>query len=117
MSSEVAIHVDNVAKRYRIFARPFDRLLHQLFGVRESRCEPFDALHELGFTVRRGETLGLIGRNGAGKSTLLQIICGTLTPSAGSVRVNGRVAALPSWLPTRRVVTTTTATSSAACRT
>lgn len=94
MSSEVAIRVDNVAKRYRIFARPFDRLLHQLFGLRESRCEPFDALHELGFTVRRGETLGLIGRNGAGKSTLLQIICGTLTPSAGSVSVNGRVAAL-----------------------
>ena len=94
MSSDVAIRVDGVAKRYRIFARPFDRLLFQMFGLREARCEPFDALHELSFAVRPGETLGLIGRNGAGKSTLLQIICGTLTPSRGSVAVNGRVAAL-----------------------
>ena len=94
MSSDVAIRVEGVAKRYRIFARPFDRLLHQLFGLREARCQPFDALHELGFSVGRGETLGVIGRNGAGKSTLLQIICGTLTPSVGEVAVNGRVAAL-----------------------
>ena len=94
MSSDIAIRVDGVAKRYRIFARPFDRLLYQMFGLREARCEPFDALHELSFTVRPGETLGLIGRNGAGKSTLLQIICGTLTPSRGSVAVHGRVAAL-----------------------
>jgi len=94
MSSDIAIRVDGVAKRYRIFARPFDRLLYQMFGLREARCEPFDALHELSFAVRPGETLGLIGRNGAGKSTLLQIICGTLTPSRGSVAVNGRVAAL-----------------------
>jgi lipopolysaccharide transport system ATP-binding protein len=94
MSSDIAIRVDGVAKRYRIFARPFDRLLFQMFGLRETRCEPFDALHELSFAVRPGETLGLIGRNGAGKSTLLQIICGTLTPSTGNVAVNGRVAAL-----------------------
>jgi len=94
MFSDAAIRVEGIAKRYRIFARPFDRLLHQVFGLRESRCEPFDALHELSFTVRKGETLGLIGRNGAGKSTLLQIICGTLTPSAGRVSVQGRVAAL-----------------------
>ena len=94
MSSDIAIRVDGVAKRYRIFARPFDRLLFQMFGLRERRCEPFDALHELSFAVRPGETLGLIGRNGAGKSTLLQIICGTLTPSTGNVAVNGRVAAL-----------------------
>jgi lipopolysaccharide transport system ATP-binding protein len=46
------------------------------------------------FDVRRGETLGVIGKNGSGKSTLLQIICGTLTPTAGDVRVTGRVAAL-----------------------
>ena len=94
MSSDVAIRVEGVAKRYRIFARPFDRLLHQLFGLREARCQPFDALHALSFGVGRGETLGVIGRNGAGKSTLLQIICGTLTPSVGEVTVNGRVAAL-----------------------
>jgi len=94
MFSDVAIRVEGVGKRYRIFARPFDRLLHQLFGLRRDRCEPFDALRDVSFSVRPGETLAVIGRNGVGKSTLLQIICGTLTPSAGRVDVNGRVAAL-----------------------
>ena len=94
MSSDVAIRLDGIAKRYRIFAHPFDRLLYQLFGWRAQRCERFDALQPMSLDVRRGETLALIGRNGAGKSTLLQIICGTLSPSAGTVTVNGRIAAL-----------------------
>ncbi len=49
---------------------------------------------DIDFTIKKGETVGIIGHNGAGKSTLLQLICGTLNPSHGEVNVNGRIAAL-----------------------
>jgi lipopolysaccharide transport system ATP-binding protein len=54
----------------------------------------FWAVREVSFEVRKGETVGIIGRNGSGKSTVLQLICGTLTPTTGAIDVNGRVAAL-----------------------
>lgn len=93
MSSDIAISLRGVGKTYRIFDTPGQRLLHLLFGAKGQQRE-FHALQGIDLDVRKGETLGVIGRNGAGKSTLLQIICGTLTPSAGEVRINGRIAAL-----------------------
>lgn len=97
-----AITVHGVSKNYQIYARPQDRLKQAFMGrVRQLlRLEArhyfrnFWALRNVGFTVGRGETVGIIGRNGSGKSTLLQIIAGTLSPSDGQVRVHGRVAAL-----------------------
>ncbi|HBQ3118654.1 ABC transporter ATP-binding protein [Klebsiella quasipneumoniae] len=101
-SNEIAIQVTNLSKCYQIYARPTDRLKQffvpklQQVVRRERNCyfREFWALDDVSFSIKKGETVGIIGRNGAGKSTLLQIICGTLTPSAGDVRVNGRIAAL-----------------------
>ncbi len=94
MSSEIAISLRGVSKTYHLFDSPAQRLMHLLFGLRRGQQAEFHAVADVSFEVRRGETLGIIGRNGAGKSTLLQMICGTLTPSAGQIQVNGRIAAL-----------------------
>lgn len=111
MSSDIAIRISGVSKIFRVYDRPKDRLMQSLYGL-ASRFAPtarlrsalqsrarhcahdFWALRDVSFEIRRGETVGIIGRNGSGKSTLLQIICGTLAQSAGDVAVYGRVAAL-----------------------
>jgi len=89
-----AIAVQGVSKCYQVYAKPRDRLAQALWGSRRTYYREFWALRDISFEVPRGETLGIIGRNGSGKSTLLQVICGTLTPTTGSARVQGRVAAL-----------------------
>jgi lipopolysaccharide transport system ATP-binding protein len=103
MSSEtIALSVNGVGKCYHIYERPSHRLkefflprLQAAFG-RQGRkySREFWALQDISFQVRKGEQVGIVGRNGAGKSTLLQIICGTLTPTMGSVEARGRIAAL-----------------------
>lgn len=95
MSSD-AIRVQGLDKIFSIYRKPHHRMLQMLSGKRtgERWVERFAALKGVDLTVRRGETVGIVGRNGSGKSTLLQIICGTLAPTAGIVEVHGRVAAL-----------------------
>ena len=102
MSSEIAIKVSNLSKRYQIYEKPHDRLkqsiyprLQRLFGKPAKQYHrEFWALKDLSFEIKKGETVGIIGRNGSGKSTLLQMICGTLNPTSGSIQTNGRIAAL-----------------------
>lgn len=93
-NSDVVIDAENLGKRYRIFESPKDRLKQALWRGRRTYYREFWALRNITFQVRRGETLGIIGRNGSGKSTLLQMICGTLSPSEGTVQTTGKVAAL-----------------------
>lgn len=96
MSSEIGIRVAGVHKSFPVYERPVHRLL-QMASPRSAKqrwFRQFHALRGIDLEVRKGETLGIVGRNGSGKSTLLQIICGTLEPSAGTVEVQGRIAAL-----------------------
>ena len=94
MSSDIAISVKGLGKSYHIYKKPQDRLKQSFLWGRKKLYEDFWALKDVSFEVKRGETVGIIGRNGSGKSTLLQIICGTLKPTQGEVEVNGRIAAL-----------------------
>lgn len=94
MSSDIAIKVDNLSKCYQIYDNPRDRLMQMLMRGRRQYYLEFWALRDVSFEVRKGETLGIVGRNGSGKSTLLQMICGTLNPTSGSITTNGRIAAL-----------------------
>jgi lipopolysaccharide transport system ATP-binding protein len=93
-SDDIAISVKNLTKTYRIFGHPGDRIKQALtFGQKQYHKE-FTALKDVSFEIKKGETVGIIGRNGSGKSTLLQLICGILKPTSGSVEVNGRISAL-----------------------
>jgi lipopolysaccharide transport system ATP-binding protein len=103
MSSEqFAIRVANLSKRYEIYGNPRDRLkqfvlprLTLLTGeLPKQYFREFWALKDVSFEIKKGETVGIIGRNGSGKSTLLQMICGTLNPTAGTIETRGRIAAL-----------------------
>ena len=94
MSSESTIQVNNLGKHYQIYSRPQDRLKQTLWRGRKQFYHEFWALRGITLDICRGESIGIIGRNGSGKSTLLQIIAGTLTPSEGTINVNGRIAAL-----------------------
>ncbi len=94
MSCEIAIEVQNLGKCYQIYKTRADRLKQALLLGQKRYYHEFWALKNVSFQVPRGQAVGIMGRNGSGKSTLLQIVTGTMTPSAGGVKVNGRVSAL-----------------------
>ena len=91
---DVVISVSHVSKTYKLYPSHQDRLKEALHPFRKRYHEEFSALSDVSFEIRRGESVGILGRNGAGKSTLLQLIAGVITPTWGSVTVNGKVAAL-----------------------
>jgi lipopolysaccharide transport system ATP-binding protein len=89
-----AVEFQAVSKNYAIYDSPADRLKEMLSFGHLHRHHDFQALHDLSFEVKRGETFCVVGENGSGKSTTLQMVAGILQPSSGVVTVNGRVSAL-----------------------
>jgi lipopolysaccharide transport system ATP-binding protein len=113
--SQTVIKVENLAKQYRLgkigtgtLSHDLNKWWHRVRGkenpylrigetndrTQKGSSEYVWALKDVNFTVQKGEVLGIIGRNGAGKSTLLKILSRTTTPSAGRMRIRGRVASL-----------------------
>ena len=92
--NENAIEVRGGSKFYNLYERPQDRV-KELFSLTKKKYHTlYKALDQVSFTVKKGETLGIIGRNGAGKSTLLKLITGVITPSEGSIETHGEISAL-----------------------
>jgi lipopolysaccharide transport system ATP-binding protein len=101
-SSDIAIRVEGVSMRFELYDAPRDQLkqfilprLQRMAGLEPKQYfREFWALKDISFDIKKGESIGIVGRNGSGKSTLLQIITGTLSPTVGTVETNGRIAAL-----------------------
>lgn len=94
MTKDIAIKVENLTKVYKLYDSPADRLKEAMHWKGKKYHKDFYALNDISLEIQKGETVGIIGKNGSGKSTLLKIITGVLTPTTGTVTVNGRVSAL-----------------------
>ncbi len=94
MNEKQAIRVSDVTKVYRLYNRQRDRLWESLGLDFKKNYKEKRALDHVSFEVKRGETVGIIGTNGSGKSTMLKLITGVLTPTSGSIEVDGRISAL-----------------------
>jgi lipopolysaccharide transport system ATP-binding protein len=94
MNEDIAISVKSVTKTYRLYNSHADRVRETFHPFRKKYHNPFSALNDVSFDIKKGEAFGIIGRNGSGKSTLLQIICKILEPTLGTVEVKGRIGAI-----------------------
>ena len=93
-TDDIAISVRNISKKYRLYESPKHRMIEALNPFRKKYHRDFWALRNVSFEIKKGESIGIMGRKGSGKSTLLQILCGILQPSSGEVKVNGKVSAI-----------------------
>ena len=98
MSEDAVISVQNVSKRFTLRQQRGTRTLKaavlEYFRRKGRSGREFWALRDVSFSVKRGETLGIIGANGAGKSTLLALISGTSRPTAGAIHTHGAISSL-----------------------
>lgn len=102
LSDQIAIQVKSLSKTFKLFDSEVSRLkslfmpsVRRFLRLKQKQYfQPFTALDDVSFTLKKGSSLGVIGVNGSGKSTLLQLLCGTLSATEGEIKVNGKVAAL-----------------------
>jgi len=94
MSKDIAIRLQNLTKIYHIYDKAQDRLKEALNPFKRSYHHDFYAVKDISFEISKGDVIGIIGKNGAGKSTLLKMITGVLTPTSGTIEVNGKIASL-----------------------
>ncbi len=93
MSSDVTIRINGLWKRYGL---PMPRFVQKGINLIKGRKPDYEdedwwALRDISLEIRRGETLGIVGRNGAGKSTLLKVLAGVTAPTKGRVEILGRI--------------------------
>mgnify|MGYP005770545053 FL=1 len=90
---DIALKIEHLSKSYKMFHRKKDRIIETIFPAVQ-RHGVFEAMHDFNLEVRRGEVQGILGKNGAGKSTLLKMITGVVTPTAGTIKANGKISSL-----------------------
>lgn len=91
----ISIKTNKISKIYKLYKSNTDRVKEAFSFIKKKKYhKKHYALNNISFELRKGESLGIIGKNGAGKSTLLKILTGIITPSSGYYNVNGRISAL-----------------------
>ncbi len=89
---DYAVKIEHLTKQYRLYSSSAGRLCDALLKTKKGKA--FTALDDLSAELPKGEVIGILGKNGSGKSTLLKIITGVTKATSGSVKVNGRIAAM-----------------------
>ncbi len=92
-NAENVIEIRDLVKEYKMFHRKTDRLLETIFPAYQKH-DVFRAMDHLNLDLKKGELLGILGKNGAGKSTLLKMITGVVSPTSGTIKVNGKISSL-----------------------
>jgi len=88
------IKIKNLTKKYKLYRKPLDRLKESLHPLKKCFHKEFLANNSISFEIKKGEVVGIVGKNGSGKSTLLKMITGVLSPSSGSLHVEGKITAM-----------------------
>lgn len=93
LDNESVIEIKNLNKDYKMYSSKKTRLLEAVLPFYQKHST-FSAINNLNLEIHKGEVLGILGKNGAGKSTLLKMITGVVTPTSGTIKVNGKISSL-----------------------